>query len=432
VLDLRHQVALVSPDLARVLVVDGDAGPALPRLPEKWPAPRDLAALVGDPTAFLAAAPWREDDGLVTNLLVSRAAQPLPSEAGWHPVRALDELDLSVATRKGIVRNLAELRDGPPLDGRPAWFSLTWRDDVAGWVHGVADRLGFTLRGEPEEVKIWSLSAVLRFPATRNGVETDVWFKATCDGFHAEPALTTAIADVAPEVMPSVLAVDEQRAWMLLDPIPGADDEDAQHAADVGRDLARLQLDTLPHTETLRAAGMPDRGLDQTLAWLHEVVTASVELPLLTSEQRRAAVETEGWLADQVRELWSLGLPDTLCHGDLHLGNVAWVEGGPIYFDWTDACLSHPYLDAVHLARSAVEEKGAEDPTVREQYLQRWRELYPDVDHDRAWELTRVVERVFQMISYEQIYRSQHKESRWELATVVADFLKELPALRPR
>jgi aminoglycoside phosphotransferase (APT) family kinase protein len=282
-------------------------------------------------------------------------------------------------------------------------------------------------------VNVWSLSAILRFPVTRAGADTDVWFKASCDVFRSEPMVTASLADLAPDVVPLVLAVDERRAWMLLDPIPGADDDaGVEHVADVASALARLQLDSLPHTTSLQASGLPHRGLDHTLAWLHEVVTASVELLMLTQEQRSAAVEAESWLADQVRELWSLGFPDTLCHGDLHLGNVAWVGDGPILFDWTDACLGHPYLDAVHLARSTGIAGADKDRTVLEPYLREWRLRYPDLDHDRAWELAWVVERIFQMISYEQIYRAQPEGSRWELATIVAAILPDLVALRSR
>ncbi len=77
---------------------------------------------------------------------------------------------------------------------------------------------------------------------------------------------------------------------------------------------------------------------------------------------------------------------DTVCHGDLHLGNVAWVGDGPVLFDWTDACFGHPYLDAVLLARSAGI-AGADDQSVRESFLREWRLRFPDVDHDRVWEL---------------------------------------------
>ena len=38
-------------------------------------------------------------------------------------------------------------------------------------------------------------------------------------------------------------------------------------------------------------------------------------------------------------------IPQTLVHGDLHLGNVALYEDNYILFDWTDSCIAHPFFD---------------------------------------------------------------------------------------
>ena len=371
----------------------------------------------------------------MTNVLVGDAATTLPG-AEWRSLSDLSGLGMSPASGDALRRTLAERRaalanDGVPAadDGRAAWFWPGWRDQVVAWVDSVGCAVGFERRGEPEPVKIWSLSAVLRFPVTRAGVEADLWFKATCSGFHGEPALTEAIRALAPEVMPVVLAVDAERAWMLMEPIPHADDDThACHAPEVARRLARLQIDTLGAREALRAAGAPHRGLEATLEWLHECVHASVEHPLMTEAQRAAAVAVEPRVADAVRELWGFGLPDTLSHGDLHLGNVAWVEGRPVFFDWTDACLTHPFLDAKHLADSAADEAPEEERDrirrgVWEAYAEPWRQAFPDLDHDAAWARVRTAEAVFQMISYEQIYRAQPEASRWELATIVVEVL---------
>jgi hypothetical protein len=426
-LSRHHQVALVAPDHDRVLVVPTDDGPRLPRLDNRWPGHRDLVAAVGDPTALLAGPPAREDDGTVTNVLLGDGTSTLDG-ASWHHLDDLGSLGLSTESAGTVRRTVAERRDGAPADGRAAWFLPGWRDEVAAFVDRVAASDGFERVGEPEAIRIWSLSAVLRFPVLRAGRPQDLWFKATCDGFHGEPALTAAVCRLEPDLMPQVVAVDAERAWMLMEPIPHADDDTHfSHAPDIARALARLQLETLSDTEHLMAAGAPHRGLDATLEWLHTVVHDSVELPRMAPELRETVVEMEPWLADQLRELWSLGLPDALAHGDLHLGNVAWVDGSPLFFDWTDLCVTHPYLDARHLADSAHETGGEQArQAVWAAYVEPWRQAFPDVDHDRAWELVRAAEAVFQAISYEQIYRAQPEASRWELATVVVGIFEAL------
>lgn len=436
-LSRSHQVALVDERSDRVLTVPGDNGHRLVTFPGRWPDHGDLVAAVGCPSAEPAGPPVREEDGTVTTVLVSGGPSAL-SGAVWWPLSRLDELHLPGDSAAGLRRTLRERRDGPPDDGRAAWFRPGWREDVVAWVDRVLASVPDLERdGEPELVKAWSLSAVLRVPVRRAGVRADLWCKATCEGFRAEPALTAAVRWLAPALAPRVVAADPDRAWLLMEEIPGADlGAPPERAADVARHLARLQLASLPVRETLVAAGAPARGLEATLGMLDEVLHRSVDV--LPPDLRARAPSLRPWLERSVRELWDGAVPDTLCHGDLHLGNVSWVGDGPVLFDWTDACLTHPFLDARHLADSAAAEIGddgdreATRAAVRAAYLEVWRPVLADVDLDAVWERARVPGLVFQAITFEQIYRAQPETSRWELATVVADLLGTLLELHAR
>lgn len=426
-LSRRHQIAVLDPALDRVLVVPTDDGLRLPQHPDTWPDHRDLVRHVQVPDAEAAGPPWREDDGQVTHVLVAERSG-LP-DAAWHPLDDLAPLGLTPATEAGLRRTVRERLAGPPDDGRAAWFRPGWRDAVEAWVEEVLPRHGLGPAGPVEVVRAWSLSAVLRFPVA--GRVDEVWFKATCEGFRSEPALTQAVCELAPGVTPRVLEVDPDRAWMLMEPIPQADDETGpEHAPAVARALAELQLDTLPARGDLRTAGLPDRGLEPTLAFLRTVLRESVDQHLMPAGLAEAGLEIEPWLEERLRTIWAAGLPDTLSHGDLHLGNVAWVDGRPVLFDWTDACLTHPFFDARHLADSARETGGeAAHDAVWEAYAGPWRAAYPSVDLDALWAQAREGEAVFQLNTYEQIYRAQPEGSRWELATVVGQILEKLVEL---
>lgn len=329
---------------------------------------------------------------------------------------------------------MTELRDGAPDDGREPWFLPGWLDDVDAWVDAVLARRGSTRRGPGERVKVWSLSAVVRYPVRdADGVDGHLWFKATCAGFRVEPPLTAWLAALAPDRVPRIVALDTERAWLLLEPFSEAEEDPTLGGLrTIAAAHARLQLDSRDHVASVLAAGAPDRGAEATIAALGTVIHDSVERPQLTEEQRAAAVQAEPWLVEQVRELHACGLPLTVVHGDLHLGNVAWADAGPLVFDWTDTCVAHPFLDGRHLATNAAHHLGPEGAdAVREAYLEVWRAAYPDVDHDRAWALTEVGDLVFTVISYERIYRAQPEWSRWELATVVPELLDRLGALTP-
>jgi aminoglycoside phosphotransferase (APT) family kinase protein len=128
-------------------------------------------------------------------------------------------------------------------------------------------------------------------------------------------------------------------------------------------------------------------------------------------------------------------LPDTLAHGDVDLDNVAYDGTRLRLFDWTDACLTHPFLDGAHLARSALQHTSGGDrhlpfgADVAEAFAAPWHARYPRADIDRALQLAPAIDRIFQAISIERIHRYQEETSRWELVGFVERFLRELPDL---
>ncbi|HWH99046.1 MAG TPA: phosphotransferase, partial [Propionibacteriaceae bacterium] len=113
----------------------------------------------------------------------------------------------------------------------------------------------------------------------------------------------------------------------------------------------------------------------------------------------------------------------TISHGDLHVGNIAEGDGRLVIYDWTDAAISFPSLDAVLLAHSSTD-------TYRDQtlagYVEEWRRAIGPLDFEAVWQASAIANKVYQAISYERIYRAQEPRSRWELGGVVARLLRDL------
>jgi aminoglycoside phosphotransferase (APT) family kinase protein len=246
--------------------------------------------------------------------------------------------------------------------------------------------------------------------------------KASCRHFHAEPALTRLVAEMLPEHAPPVVAADDERAWLLMEDLAGADQEyeDAPPVglgAAAGRIAATLHLRSLDHLGEIEAAGVPTRGLAETVHGFDEILVSSVELDQLTREELAAARALRPDVHAVIEKLSSTGLPDTLIHGDLHPGNVALEGGSVVFYDWSDAAVSHPLLDLVQLTGSMTDDEAA---LAHAGYADVWRAAYPDVDLGPALELATVVNSIFQMVTFEQIYRAQEDASYWEMSGVVA------------
>jgi aminoglycoside phosphotransferase (APT) family kinase protein len=192
-----------------------------------------------------------------------------------------------------------------------------------------------------------------------------------------------------------------------------------------GAVLARLQRQLVDRLPALRAAGLPDRTLQPTRAGLEAVVGDSVELPQLTADERAEATAMLPWLLDRLDTFADLGIPYSVAHGDLHLGNVAGHASAITLYDWTDAAAGFPFLDAVHLAASTRSDPAV-GPRVLAAYSDVWSEGYDCADVEQMLGQAPLVNRIYQMISYEGIYRSREPDSLWEMRGIVALSLRQL------
>ncbi len=410
---------------------DGRGSAMLPSISwdGEWPDRPDLEPALHDPAAVPLGPPCRtsQDPVRVVQVFSGRGGER-PQGQVWLPLDRLSTLDEPADLLEAVRRALAE-NDGTTErpSQRPDWYRDGWLAEVDAWVDERLGDLGMRRTGPTVQLKVWSLSAIVRIPCVdAAGDENDLYFKAACDWFRTEPKVTQEIARFAPEWTPEVLAVHESRPWMLMRGLLGVEvAPTTDQLVETACVLAEHQLRSLDHLDRLRAAGCPDRTLRPTLDGLAMVLADSVELPLLSADELRAARAAQPRLVAQLEELAGCGLPWTLCHGDLHSANVAYGGPAPVIYDWTDACIGHPFLDAALLAgRSDEQERAA----VLAAYAETWRTAYPGADVDRALQLAPLANRVFEAISYEHIYRAQEPASRWELGGYVAYLLRELSA----
>ena len=327
-----------------------------------------------------------------------------PPDPDWATAPVLAASDLPAPAKAAVERTVAEhVGDEPWPTRRPPWFRRGWLDQAEAWIDDQLRGLTLVRAASVLPVRVWSLSAVLQVPLTGGA---SVWFKATCDHFRAEPAITRAVGAFAGSSVPSVLATDDDRAWMLLAPLPPTTVERVQRIEATASAMARLQLESTTRIDALLAAGCPDRGLRSTL----EAFAALLA-------ERASAAQMWPWIEDRLASFFDGGLPLSLVHGDLHLDNVSGDEH-PVIYDWTDACISHPFIDGAHFARS---DGAAHHDAVRDIFLRAW-----GGEAKATWELAPLADRVFQAVTYDAIGRSLEPASRWETAGETERLLVEI------
>jgi hypothetical protein len=348
--------------------------------------------------------------------LVDESWRP-PANARWAAIHDLARLRLGEDERALVATYLEGLEDVPP--GRPRWSQPGWRDEVHAWLELEVARLGRKLLAV-EQVKVWGISAVLR-------VETDLgelWFKvsAPLPLFANEAVVMQRLAQRFPGYLPPSVALDPDRGWILFEPFDVIGwDAPLDVRRELFRRFAELQLGTVELTSELFAYGCLDRRLGVLERHLDELIADRAALHRLTTAEVRSLRRLAPKLHELCSRLGELGLPATLVHGDLHPGNAARLDGELAYFDWTDACVAHPFVDLHTLQWERDESKRA---ALLDAYLGPWREVASEETLREAVALAQAVTPLHHAVSYSTITRSLEPASKPEL-DATHEFVRE-------
>jgi aminoglycoside phosphotransferase (APT) family kinase protein len=406
VLAARRDGALALPETERPgQVWTADPAEVLPALDELLGADALLLDCLDDqqdPAARVQRA---------TLLAVPRRTSAPPQGMAWVGRDGLAGADAALAAR--VVEALGR---GPAGDGGQPWLARGWFAEAEGWLRSAMERLGRPVTGTVRQARVWRLSCVLRAP-TAGG---DVWFKAntTSPLFVNEGVVMGALAGLFPGQVPAPLAVEPDRGWMVLADFGEEVGWEAplEVVEEVARSYARMQVEAAGQVGRLLDAGCLDRRLDrlaaQAQAWL-PAVEATAELPGIDSATWLSPEEEAGLRAAVPRlqarcaELAGYAVPPSIVHGDLHLSNVARGPKGYLFFDWTDACVAHPFLDLATIRRGTGFVDATDEAELRERlrraYLPEWAAFEPPRRLAEAWELAAPLGALHQAVSYRSL-----------------------------
>ncbi|GGL02038.1 phosphotransferase family protein [Deinococcus radiotolerans] len=265
---------------------------------------------------------------------------------------------------------------------RTPWFQPDWHAGTLNWLDEELAAQDRPRQGDPVVLKHWQISVLWRVPALGG----PVYFKAVPDFFTREVTVTARLAAEVPGAAPPVLAADERRGFLLLDACGDAGGDPEA----VLRQLAQVQRATLHLLPDLH---LRERGPTYLLGQLDALLSdeslhageggphANALTPAEATALRARRPELEAAL-DRLR---ASPLPLTLGHGDLHGGNVTTQAGQVTLLDWSDASLTHPFLDAnpAYLCPDGTDTDPEVLSGARDAYLREWLDLAP-LDELRA------------------------------------------------
>jgi hypothetical protein len=337
-------------------------------------------------------------EGAEVSMLLEFDASAIDPPAGW----TWQDLDADViarlepeSSRAAITSWASERANGwSPL--RPQWSRPGWFARASKWMREQMAADGRPAIGSPRQHLLWGASVVLSAPST----DGNVFFKCSPELFRHEPVLTQALSQLMPELVPEVIAVDSTEAWLLMR------DFRATELGDLGQSLwheglvkhAEIQQSWLGRTDELVALGLPVRSLTDLARHVEAMADDSRLIERLSPDVRERWLATAPRLAESCRRMDEIGPGPSLVHGDLHPWNVAVGKGTTRVFDWTDAAVSHPFVDlATYVLRT-------EDTAVRRQlmdaYVTAWSAVHPEELLKEAAALALAVGALYQVRTY--------------------------------
>ncbi len=221
----------------------------------------------------------------------------------------------------------------------------------------------------------------IRFWSTLLHVQTDagrVWVKENAPSQAFEARLVQVVHALVPGAVATPLAVEPRRGWLATADLgaPLWDDEPPPAPEWVGvlRAWTACQVALANHDTEVLATGVPlfPRDPAEVVRWVRGVLGGLAELP--STDPRRAteadvvAVE-EGLdrIGEAATALAESGVPDSLQHNDLHLGNALRAPGGGYaVIDLGDALWTHP-LTATRIPRWILRHRLGHEPGSPEQ-----------------------------------------------------------------
>jgi hypothetical protein len=242
--------------------------------------------------------------------------------------------------------------------------SMSW--DRPGWLQCAMERVdaelarrGITVNGPPRQIRRWSLSAVLRIPTSAG----PVWYKEVPPLFAHEGRVTNWVSEVAPGSVPEVIGYGS--GWQLTTEMPRSRRSPIGCPLD---EIVPIQVASIGRIDELLAIGLPDRRLTGPTGLPRTIAALSERADLLGADEMTALRRAVPLLERISRRLHDLDIPPTLVHGDVSTTNSRSADHGWVYIDWTDACISHPFVDLAQPlldARSATRRRKIESSFAR-------------------------------------------------------------------
>ena len=354
-----------------------------------------------------------------------------PQDAKWADVNSLENIPLQdEILRSALSQAVATLQEPDPVERVP-WMRRGWFTTAQKWMADTLVAQGYELKAPPEQFKNFSLSALLRAETTSEVI----YFKVANQFplFCHEPKTTQTLGTLFPTYIPKPIAIHEERRWMLTPDFGHSlrdENPNVETLERIVQTFANFQISTASMLDTLMESGCLDRRLNVLASQIDDLMADEACIIGLDTNERTAWRATAPTLKALCVKLADFNIPDTLVHGDFHAGNITQQGEKTTFFDWTDACIGHPFFDLpIFINFDAADH----EEVLRDAYLACWT-AYESIERLReAYQIAQILGWLHQAVSYQGIrthsepfYRNQWDWAVPHFARLIIEKLREI------
>lgn len=356
------------------------------------------------------------------------ASWQLPAVAKWIKFRDLPGLSFLIPEHQDCVSKWISSANDESWRHVP-WSSPHWRDRAHKWIRECVEKSGAILLSEPVQVRVWAISCVLR-------VETSagtLYFKAVPDFFGHAPVLERYLEKHFPQHFVEIVEIETNEHWMLTKEWAGHAPDTSEEWHHVLRTLTSIQLHCKDNIDELFSFACKDRRLAALPELLRPVFDELKNAEMrklygINEEESNELARRLQLLPQLCQKLSNCGLPETLIHGDLWGSNVIFRDEksgkSPLIFDWTDASITHPFIDVYCLLTS--EPDLSKRPILRQAHIDVWSEHFPERTVIEALELSEQIAPFYYLHAYRNVQLNAPEQSRWELEFLFMRFVRNI------
>jgi hypothetical protein len=325
--------------------------------------------------------------------------------------------------------------------GNSRWTQPQWIEEAQLWISQKMMRDRVQITGPIEQPHIRPWSTVMKIPTNFGSY----YFKAVQPSLIHEIPITLYLSRRFPHLLPEILSADEEQGWMLMS--EGGErlrellisEEDLHYWEEILPRYALMQIELSSQWKLFLDMGVPDRSLS-ALPREYKGLIARQEAFYLgrrsgrTADEYRKLIDAQRPVEIMCERLVTCRLPQSLNHGDFHDANIFLEGGRPIFFDWGDSSISHPFFSMRTVFVSIENRLGlsAESPKMKgllHDYLTSWEQRETRANLEEAFDQAKRLAPLVSALSWDRALEGVGLRDREKYAGAIPRLLQEFLAL---